>query len=166
MLLLSSTLALSLVAIFVDALPVDLDLPGIHDLEVPYSLHVALAVAWIMAMAFLYSSWALYASSPARVGFHREGILVDYDYRPRPSRGLRSSIPTSDVRWSEIRGVTRSGPRLAGRSDIRLEQRSGSPRVVRALAPEVAGMVLDAFLAHCAIDSEGTWQGHSPVALA
>ncbi len=153
-------------ALELDALPVDVDLPGVPDLELPHPWGVLLATSLAIALSFLYASWLLYANSPVRLGFHKGGLVVAYPRGgARLARSLFSSSAPRLVPWKEIRAIgDPTGLRLS-RHDLRLERRQGGPWVLVGVSPELLQQVRRSFQAYREIVQHGSWKGFVPVAM-
>lgn len=160
------SVGLLLAAITFDALPFDVDLPGIPDVELSLPLYATLSVAWILALAALYASWLLYANTPERIGFHREGIVVGYPCprrRAAVARRLFSHAAPSEVRWKDVRRVVPSGPLQLSSHDLTLRTHRGRSWVLVGLSPELLRAIPQAFEVHVALATTGLWRGHAPI---
>lgn len=149
-----------------DALPLDVDLPGIPDLELAHPWGVLLATSLVIVLSFLYASWLLYANSPVRLGFHRGGLVVAYRRGgARLARSLWSSSAPRLVPWKEVRAIGDPlGLRLS-RHDLLLERTNGRPWVLVGLSPELLQEVRRSFQAQLEIAQHGSWRGFVPVAM-
>ena len=160
------TAGLFFAALSFDALPFDLDIPGVPDVELSLPFYATLSVAWVIALVAAYASWLLYANSPERIGFHREGIVIGYPrHRTSLARRLFSYSAPTQVRWKEVRRISTSGPLHLSRHDLTLRTYRGRSWVLVGLSPELLRAVAEAFEAHLELTATGLWRGHAPVPL-
>ncbi|MDE1821096.1 MAG: hypothetical protein KGJ23_09735 [Euryarchaeota archaeon] len=158
---------LLLTVITFDALPFDLDLPGIPDVELIFPLYASLTLAWVVALAFLYATWLLYANAPVRIGFHREGIVVGYDPdRPAMALHLFTRASPREVAWKEVRSIVPAGRSGLSRHDVALCRRGARPWILAGLSHELRDAVVLAHRAHRDVAQNGSWQGYAPRPLS
>jgi hypothetical protein len=159
-----TTVLLFVVFLTFDTLPIDVDIPGIPDLEMTYLLYVGTMTGVVVVLAFLYSSWLLYENSPERVGLHRNGLVLGYaTRRSTVAQHLWSHTVPREISWNDVQRISEPGPSGLSRDDLMLERDGETPYVIVGISADLAQTIREAFDAHSQVATQGTWKGNVPV---